>query len=101
GVLRRELEVDDALEVVAALEAPARLQPLDGEALSLPERFELVGVGRLLAVRLPQPGGEGAVAEIVVDDERRATGTNHALELGEPGLASRPEEVGEAGMGDV
>ncbi len=48
--VRRKLEVDDPLQVVAVVESPAGPEPDDRESVIGPERFDTVGIVRIVGV---------------------------------------------------
>ena len=96
---RGELDAHDGLEVVTGVEGPVDRQALGREAPAVPEALHRNGIVR--RVGPPEPRAEGRAGRVVVDDVRRAAPAYDAVELGEPGLTPRSEEVGPAGVDDV
>lgn len=99
GERPRELDSDHGLEVGAGVELPTDLAVHEPPAMLSEEPVggDLVVVGQ----RTPEPAAERAAARVVVDDERRPTTSHHSIELPQPPLTARSEEVGPACMRDV
>ena len=100
AVARVELDAYDGLEVGARGEPPAHVDRGPGPAAGRPEPLDDRRVGQL-RVAAPEPRPERRPGRVVVDDQGHAAATYDPVELGQPGLAARPEEVGPARVHDV
>ena len=94
GRLRRQLDADDGLEVLARGEGPPHVDRPALPAVHRPEPLHRLGVD--LGEAATEPAAEGRPGRVVVDHERRAPAAYDPVELAQAGLRAGAEEVGPA-----
>src|ERR671910_146225 len=99
GDLGFELDTGDSLECGTIGQLPTDVQRYPLPALPSPEPLD--GARVVGRQGPPEPPSEGRAGRVVVENERRAAAAHDAGQLGEPGLAPRPEEVGPARLSDA